>query len=438
MSFSKNLIKAEGLSKCYLIYSKPSDRIKQIFFKKYRKFYKEFWALKNVSFEINKNETIGIIGRNGSGKSTLLQLICGTLNPTIGNINVNGRVAGLLELGSGFNPEFSGRENVYMNASLLGLSIKEIDMRYQSILDFADIGEFIDQPVKKYSSGMVMRLAFAVIVHVDADILVVDEALAVGDAVFSQKCMRFIRDFKKKGILIFVSHDLNIIQNICDRVIWLKDGEINAIGRTQEVCQKYLAYSYQDMYGETVKLEKLNTAINFNYHNNSNIFTYESEFSVQDNLSSANGWSTNKAFIDFMSFEDLNGNKLLELKGGENVRLKISGYSKIKMKRPIVGFLFRDKLGQDLFGENTFLATKNNPLCLEKDQRFEAIFDFILPMLPNGDFTIMASIADGNLYKNIQHHWLHDALNVKVYSSNLRYGLIGIPFKNVGLRIINV
>ena len=187
-------IKIQNLSKCYQIYEKPQDRLKQSIFGRVRNilgksdkvFFREFWALKGVSFEVKKGETVGIVGRNGSGKSTLLQLICGTLNPSSGKIEVNGRVAALLELGSGFNPEFNGRENVYLNAALLGLNKDEIDRKYGDIVAFADIGDFIDQPVKTYSSGMMVRLAFSVIAHVDADILIVDEALAVGDAVFTQ------------------------------------------------------------------------------------------------------------------------------------------------------------------------------------------------------------------------------------------------------------
>ncbi len=199
MSTADTAIKVSNLSKCYQIYEAPSDRLKQFVVPRLQRligrlpkqYFREFWALKDVSFEVKKGETVGIIGRNGSGKSTLLQLICGTLSPSAGNLEVNGRVAALLELGSGFNVEFTGRENIYMNASILGLSQKEIDDRFDEIVAFADIGQFIEQPVKTYSSGMMVRLAFAVIAHVEADILVVDEALAVGDAFFTQKCMRF-------------------------------------------------------------------------------------------------------------------------------------------------------------------------------------------------------------------------------------------------------
>lgn len=214
----------KNVTKTYQIYDKPQDRLKQSLWRGRKQFYSEFKALDDVSLEVKKRETVGIIGGNGSGKSTLLQIICGTLAPTAGTVEVNGRVAALLELGSGFNPEFTGRENVYMNASILGLSREEIDAKYDEILAFADIGAFVDQPVKTYSSGMVVRLAFAVIAHVDADILVVDEALSVGDAVFTQKCMRFIRLFQARGTLLFVSHDIGAVQNLCRSAIWLAHG----------------------------------------------------------------------------------------------------------------------------------------------------------------------------------------------------------------------
>lgn len=203
---SEIAIKAQGLGKSYLIYAKPQDRLKQMILR-WRKYYQEYWAVQNVDLTIRRGEAVGIIGRNGSGKSTLLQMIAGTLQPNSGGLSVEGRVAPLLELGAGFNPEFTGRENVRLAAAILGLTASEIHERQDAIIDFAGIGDFVDQPVKTYSSGMFARLAFAVAAHVDADILIIDEILAVGDAAFTQKCMRFIRQFKEKGTLLFVSHD---------------------------------------------------------------------------------------------------------------------------------------------------------------------------------------------------------------------------------------
>ena len=226
-------IKVENLSKCYQIYDTPRDRLKQFIMPRIRRvaskpnkqYFREFWALKDVSFEIKKGETVGIIGRNGSGKSTLLQMICGTLNPTSGSVQTNGRIAALLELGSGFNPEFTGRENVYLNAAVLGLTEEEVDARFDDIAAFADIGQFIEQPVKTYSSGMLVRLAFAVQSTVDPDILIVDEALAVGDERFQRKCFARLEDLKNNGSsILFVSHSPQSIIELCDKTLFLDFG----------------------------------------------------------------------------------------------------------------------------------------------------------------------------------------------------------------------
>jgi lipopolysaccharide transport system ATP-binding protein len=214
--------------------------------KAHKQYFREFWALKNVSFEVKKGETVGIIGRNGSGKSTLLQMICGTLFPTAGTVETNGRIAALLELGSGFNPEFTGRENVYLNGAVLGLGEEEIDMRFDEITAFADIGDFIEQPVKTYSSGMYVRLAFAIQANVDPEILIVDEALAVGDAYFVHRCMARFHDLQRKGTtIIFVSHDASSIKRLCGKVMWLKNGHLTLVGDATTVVDTYL----QDLFG---------------------------------------------------------------------------------------------------------------------------------------------------------------------------------------------
>ena len=238
-------IRATAVGKCYQMYEQPLDRLKQSFWRTRRRFYREFWALRGVTFEIGKGETVGIIGSNGSGKSTLLQIICGTLNPTEGELRVDGQIAALLELGTGFNPEFTGRENVYMNAAIMGLSRAEIDSRYDAIAAFADIGSFIEQPVKTYSSGMYVRLAFAVAVNVSPDILVVDEALAVGDARFQQKCMAKIRAFCQTGTVILVSHDTAAVTELCSRAIWVEAGMIRMDGPPKHVVEKYLQFMYE-------------------------------------------------------------------------------------------------------------------------------------------------------------------------------------------------
>ena len=261
---SEIAIKVEGLSKCYQIYDTPRDRLKQFVLPRLQRVlglspkqhYREFWALKNVSFQVKKGETVGIVGRNGSGKSTLLQIICGTLNPTTGMVATNGRIAALLELGSGFNPEFTGRENVYMNAAVLGLTDDEIAGRFDEIVSFAHIGDFIEQPEKAYSSGMVVRLAFAVAINVAPDILIVDEALAVGDAAFQRKCMRKISELSDAGVtLLFVSHDMETVKKICGEALYLARGSVIDFGAAKEVCISY----ERDLFGASKKAETTQT-----------------------------------------------------------------------------------------------------------------------------------------------------------------------------------
>ena len=254
---SEIAIKVENLNKCYQIYDKPHDRLKQSIYPRMQRlagnetkqYFREFWALRDVSFEIKKGQTVGVIGRNGSGKSTLLQIICGTLNPTSGSIQTNGRIAALLELGSGFNPEFTGRENVYMNAAIMGLSKEETDVRFDAIIDFADIGDFIDQPIKTYSSGMMVRLAFAVAINVDPQILIVDEALSVGDELFQRKCFSRIDAIKQNGAtILFVSHSGSTVVELCDHAVLLDSGEKLAMGIPKIIVGKYqkLIYAPQD------------------------------------------------------------------------------------------------------------------------------------------------------------------------------------------------
>ncbi len=229
------------LGKCYHIYDRPQDRLKQALFRVLgKRYYRDFWALRDVSLEVRRGEAVGILGRNGSGKSTLLQIIAGTLAPTTGSAEVAGRVAALLELGSGFNPEFTGRENVYLNGAILGLTREQVAERFDAIAGFADIGQFLDQPVKTYSSGMMVRLAFAVQVQLEPDVLIVDEALAVGDALFQKRCFQRIEELRGRGVtLLFVSHDQEAVRSLTDRAVLLEEGRVRASGSSGEVLLEY-------------------------------------------------------------------------------------------------------------------------------------------------------------------------------------------------------
>lgn len=436
-------IRVRGASKCYQIYEHPQDRLKQALFRGRRRYYREFWALRGLDFEVHRGETVGIIGRNGSGKSTLLQLICGTLTPTAGEVQVNGRVAALLELGAGFNPEFSGRENVYMNAALLGLSRAEIDARIAAILAFADIGDFIDQPVKTYSSGMYVRLAFAVIAHVDADILIIDEALAVGDAFFTQKCMRFLRQFRKTGTLLFVSHDSGAVVNLCDRALWLQQGELVAIGAAKAVTEQYLASLFEEADGEVTAKEPVAAAprvvakvedwrdqrlglVNASpLRNDLQVFRFDPDASQS--------FGQGLARILDVRLTDADGVALNWVVGGEVVCLQVDVRALGPLDSPIVGFYVKDRLGQTLFGDNTYLSYADRPRSLLAGDSVRACFRFPMPLLPVGDYSIAVAVANGTQAEHVQHHWIHDALLFKSLSSLAATGLVGIPMLDISL-----
>lgn len=435
------MIRVENLSKCYQIYDKPQHRLWQGLFRGRKQFFREFWALKDVSFEVRRGETVGIIGRNGSGKSTLLQMICGTLTPTSGTIDVRGRVGALLELGAGFNPEFTGRENVYMNGSILGLTREEIDLRYEDIIAFADVGQFIDQPLKTYSSGMYVRLAFAVIANIEADVLVIDEALAVGDAFFVQKCMRFLRRFlEKNGTLVFVSHDSGAVVNLCDRAIWLERGEVGLSGSAKEVCDDYLASNVEASQGqsEVSRLHRTRALgepghrwprdMRLDFINTS---TRRNDIEIVDHEVTSAQFGLGGGLITTTELRDEKGATLTWCIGGEGVVLRVVVDVKKDIEMPIVGYYFRDRLGQNLFGDNTCISTAQRPISLRAGQRFAVEFRFRMPIFPLGDYTVTVAFAEGTQAEHVQHHWIHDALLIRSHSSSVCTGLVGIPVEDI-------
>ncbi|MBD3768324.1 MAG: ABC transporter ATP-binding protein, partial [Gammaproteobacteria bacterium] len=406
-----------------------------------KQYYREFWALKDVSFEVKKGETVGIIGRNGSGKSTLLQIICGTLSPTGGNVETRGRIAALLELGSGFNPEFTGRENVYMNASVLGLSKEEIDARFDDIAAFADIGQFIEQPVKTYSSGMYVRLAFAVIAHVDADILVVDEALSVGDAFFTQKCMRFLRAFMKTGTVLFVSHDTASVRNLCNKAIWLEKGTVLANGDPKDICDHYLEAFYEEQQGKStttrLKIERqapTAQAIKDQRQDFINASNLRNDIELFEFDPNAPSFGKGGAQITSVEFLDKEGSPLAWVVGGEQVTLRIRAIAHEPLDAPIIGFFIKDRLGQTLFGDNTYLSYMESPVSCSDGDGLEAEFHFLMPRLASGDYSVLVAIANGTQSDHVQHHWIHDALYFRSESTSVASGLIGIPMLEIKLQ----
>jgi len=469
-------ISARGLSKAYLIYSQPADRLLQSVVPRLQRFAKPIagafgiqtaektyfsrhWALQSLDFTVARGETLGVIGRNGSGKSTLLQLVCGTLTPTSGEVSVRGRVAALLELGSGFNPEYTGRENVLLNASVLGLTQEETLARMDDIIAFADIGDFVDQPVKTYSSGMAMRLAFAVIAHVDADILIIDEALAVGDAYFQQKCMRWLRQFREAGTVLFCGHDTGAVLSLCQRALWLNKGMLQMEGSAKEVCEAYAASIHAqaqglpERVGRTSRSRPSLAAVedNRNTNSSSEVETIpksdaapakrllppspQAVAAIFDVSKESSSFGSGEAEIIEVNMTAADGSALPPIEGGEEIAITARAKINADMENPIFGFFVKDRLGQPLFGDNTFLAYANDAMTLKGGQELLVRFVFVLPHIATGRYSLTVAIASGTLDYHVQHHWLHDALMFDVHSSFHNGVMFALPMRKIELTI---
>ncbi|NUN64590.1 ABC transporter ATP-binding protein [Pseudanabaena biceps] len=377
---SEIAISLNNVSKCFKQYARPVDRLKEILLPS-KTYAQEFWALRDISFEIMKGETFGIIGRNGAGKSTLLQLICGTLTPTTGRVQVNGRVAALLELGAGFNPEFTGRENVYMNGAIMGLSKLDIDARFDNIAAFADIKDFIDQPVKNYSSGMYVRLAFASAIHVDPDILIVDEALAVGDMYFQAKCMARMRQMMESGVtVLFVSHDTGSVKALCQRGVFLGNGELKQIGKASEVVATYIGLMHENMNQElTQYIDKNQFKINEKDFNTSSESSQEITsksipskifVSVDQVMDMAVGsYRYGDGGAQVLDIKLLNSQRLptTELESREDFIIQASILFNKNLPTFCFGYLIRDIKGIDLIGTVTSIEKIDMPAVKHGD-----------------------------------------------------------------------
>jgi lipopolysaccharide transport system ATP-binding protein len=360
------VISVRNLGKIYHLYDKPSDRLKQAFLWGRKQLYKEFWALRDVTFDVRRGEVLGLIGRNGAGKSTLLQIVCGVLKPTTGTAEVRGRVAALLELGSGFNPDFTGRENVYMNGAILGLNRAEIDARYQQIVDFAEIGPFIDQPTKTYSSGMTMRLAFAISVHVDADVLVVDEALSVGDVAFQFKCLHHLEHLLERGVtILLVSHDVQLVKGYCSRAIYLKNNTAEYVGDCETATELFV----KDMRAKSRAILDEDAARP----------AIETE-----RIASDKGRLTR---VKMGAGEETK----THFQGGERVWVEVAGKVSPEIRRPVLGMVVRDLRGYNLFGYSTFFA--KFPLQPDASGNVAGRFHFQCN-LAAGDYSITARLED--------------------------------------------
>lgn len=448
MSSNDIAISVSNLSKCYQIYDTPRDRLKQFVAPRLqglagqtpRQYFREFWALKDVSFEVKKGETVGIIGRNGSGKSTLLQMICGTLHPTSGNIQTNGRIAALLELGSGFNPEFTGRDNVYMNGAVLGLSTEEIDARFDDIAAFAEIGDFIDQPVKTYSSGMMVRLAFAVAINVDPEILIVDEALSVGDELFQRKCFSRIEAIRASGsTILFVSHSGGTIVELCDRAVLMEAGEKLAVGMPKQIVGRYQKLLYapadkRDAMREQIRrmdarVEVHTTSIEVPTHQNdlSVEHAQEPQENFDPNLrpSSTIEYESHGAYIDSPAVLTLAGEQVNNLVRGKTYRYAYTVRFTKSASNVRFGMLIKTTSGVELGGGASANSPRESLAHVEAGSSYRVEFRFRCALNPGVYFLNAGVVGDVDGSETYLHRLIDIAMfRIVPDAENLATGIV--------------
>ena len=417
---SEVAIRVDDVSKLYKLYDKPSDRLKESLGLTRKKLYKEHYALHNVSFDVKRGETVGIIGTNGSGKSTILKIITGVLNPSGGHVEIDGRISALLELGAGFNMEYTGIENIYLNGTMIGFSREEIDAKMQDILDFADIGDFVHQPVKTYSSGMFVRLAFAVAINIDPEILIVDEALSVGDVFFQAKCYKKFEDFKKMGkTILFVSHDLGSISKYCDRVVLLNRGKKLAEGTPKEMVSMYKRIMVNQDKAEEIAAHQMDmSSLEEDDEKEIKEAACEGQWKKHYNLNpDVDEYGNGAAEIEDFAIIDENGNAIVK---GTRFRLK----SKVKFKQdihdPIFTYTFKNIQGVAITGTNTMYEKKDVPLAKE-GETYVATFEQDM-FLQGGEYLLSMSCTGYRDGEFQVYHRLYDVCNVTVVSDKNTVG----------------
>ena len=381
------MVLAQRVSKVYPLYKRPSDRILEVFPFVKRRRHTEFWALRDVSFRAEKGEILALVGPNGSGKSTLLQIVSGLLQPTRGRVLTEGRVAALLELGAGFNPEFTGRENVYLNGEIMGLSRREVDRAFPSIEAFAEIGEFINRPVKEYSSGMYVRLAFATAIHVEPEILIVDEALAVGDAIFANRCIQKFEELKQRQVtILFVSHDLGLVKRLAHRAILLLNGEIAAQGAPSDVVNRYVGFVLERQQAKPAEDVEDRSKLNASFRHG------DGASRIRD-----------------VRILDQQGQSLSAVASGSPITVRVRAEFTQTVVEPVVGILVRNRLGIDVYGTNTRIEQRSfgrfDPGdVLEVDFKFDCL-------LTRQEYTLTAATQH---WDGASQDWLDDVLAFSV------------------------
>lgn len=394
-------IEVDHLSKYFDVYRRPSDRFKEVLLFERKKFHQRFWALRDISFSIQGGSTVGIIGQNGSGKSTLLKILAGLMLPSSGDVRVNGKRSSIIELGMGFHPEFSGRSNVYLNSALLGISKEEIDAKFDQIVEFSGIGDFIDRPVKTYSSGMYLRLAFSIVISVNPEILLIDEVLAVGDALFSQKCIKKLREFQERGAtILFVSHDMSAIRNLSNEALLLDQGLLIERGDPEEILSDYTAL-IQKRYAEEAK------QITF------------VERVEKEKKGRKQRYGNFDAMIADIRLLNPAGEEIGAVVSGEEYIIMVKAIFFEDVNDAVVGILIRDRLGNDIFGTNTgFYDQHTGPI--KKGEMVSVKFSLKMNIGP-GDYSITAAIHPDKFGFEGHFDWMDKAISFKVLSSEPRF-----------------
>jgi ABC-type polysaccharide/polyol phosphate transport system ATPase subunit len=413
------VIQVQNLSKKYAIYKRPSDKLREALHLSRGVRHNEFWALQDVSFEVDRGQTLGIIGQNGSGKSTLLQILAGIMRQTHGDCFVTGKVSALLELGSGFNPEFTGRENVYMNGAILGMNKSRMLERFDAIAKFAEIGSFMDQPVKTYSSGMFMRLAFAVAVNVDPEILLVDEALAVGDLIFQHRCMHRMNQLRAGGkTTLLVTHDLGAVTKFCDRALLLDGGRLLEDGPPEMVVNRYreLIFERERRYGhdqgdagESAQGTVVQTG---------------KEIPVVRTIPNIDHrFGNGKARVIGVELMDRKGCPTRDVMGGHDILLRVSVEFLADVPRPILGYTLRDRLGVEISACNTTYAGTVLPAA-EKSMIYTTDFHIHMPRMAAGSYSISPAVAEGDVLYHDMCDWIDNGLVFSLQGDQLVYGML--------------
>ena len=414
-----NSIHTEDIKKKYNLYARPQDRFREAVGISRKSLHTDFYALNGMSFEVAKGETVGIIGTNGSGKSTLLKILTGVLKPTTGVAHVEGRVSALLELGAGFNQEYTGIENIYLNGRMMGYTRKEMEKRVSSIIEFAEIGDFIHQPVKTYSSGMFARLAFAVAINVEPDILIVDEALSVGDIFFQNKCFRKFKELKDKGVtILFVSHDISSVRQMCSRVLWIDKGIQKIFAQSDLVCDMYMDTKRQDM-------NQGNMGIS---HKESQYLTgtvIEQQVAFPKIQWKNSSIVSDKVRIESMFLTDSAGGIVESMHIEERYAFHVVVRLMEDMDELIMGIVVENNKGIPLYDFNNYI---NSGKVIEgkKGQIIEVIFSFWLPRIMKGVYLVAAAVAQGTQNEHVMLSWLHGVQQIEIINPGYNSSYIEI------------